>query len=206
MILTGGKQLSVYDPTIAKLEDAGSNFYITEAHIGKMSRAEASIGQLKELNPLMDVNVIKGPISKELVSKYNLVFVTEMLIPVAELIGINEFCRKLTPAIGFIVTMNLGLYGFTFVDLGPKFIVKDATGESPSSYIMVHVMKGNPGIVRLHEDKKHSYSEGDYVKFREVEGMTELNSLPPTQIKVIDRFSFSICDTSGFGEYTKYLF
>jgi ubiquitin-activating enzyme E1 len=46
--------------------------------------------------------------------------------------------------------------------------------------------------VTVHEDKRHKFQDGDYVKFNEVQGMTELNSLPPTQITVIDGFSFKV--------------
>ena len=42
------------------------------------------------------------------------------------------------------------------------------------------------------------------MQFKEVEGMTEVNSLPPTQIEVIDGFSFKLqCDTTGFGTYSR---
>ena len=44
----------------------------------------------------------------------------------------------------------------------------------------------------VHEDKRHKFEDGDYVQFREVEGMTELNSLPPTKIEVIDGYSFKL--------------
>jgi len=203
MILTGGKAVSIYDPTITDIKDLGSNFYIPEEQCGKESRADACISQLKELNPYMDVNVVKGPITKELLSQYNVVYVTELILPMDQIVEISKICRAFTPAVGFIFTLALGLYGCTFVDLGPKHIVKDANGESTASYIVVHVSQGNPGIVRLHEDKKHVYNDGDYVKFREVEGMTELNSSPPMQIKVIDTHSFSIGDTSKFKDYTK---
>ena len=34
------------------------------------------------------------------------------------------------------------------------------------------IEKGKTTLVTVHEDKRHSYQEGDYVIFREVEGMT----------------------------------
>ncbi|MCP3683743.1 MAG: hypothetical protein GY861_13750, partial [bacterium] len=45
-------------------------------------------------------------------------------------------------------------------------------------------------------------TDGDFVSFREVQGMTELNSLPPQEIKWISPMAFSIGDTSNFGDYT----
>jgi len=39
LILAGPKSVDLYDPTMVSINDLGSNFYIREAHIGKMSRA-----------------------------------------------------------------------------------------------------------------------------------------------------------------------
>ena len=41
LILAGPAQVDIYDPAIVRIEDLGSNFYLTEAHVGKVSRAEA---------------------------------------------------------------------------------------------------------------------------------------------------------------------
>jgi ubiquitin-activating enzyme E1 len=69
---------------------------------------------------------------------------------------------------------------------------------------VTNVTQANPAIVTVHEDKRHKYQDGDYVQFREVQGMTELNALPPTQIEVIDGFSFKLkVDTSSFNNYTR---
>lgn len=58
----------------------------------------------------------------------------------------------------------------------------------------------------VHDEKKHGLVDGDFVKFAEVKGMTQLNSQlggePKVfQIKEIGPFSFSIGDTSSFSEY-----
>lgn len=70
----------------------------------------------------------------------------------------------------------LGLYGYTFVDFGPSFKVYDSNGEEPKSAIVSNITKGNPGLVTVHEDKRHPFNDGDYVRFKEVEGMTEVNN------------------------------
>jgi len=36
----------------------------------------------------------------------------------------------------------------------------------------VNITKDKDGIVTVHEDKRHHFTDGDYVTFREVEGMT----------------------------------
>jgi iron complex transport system ATP-binding protein len=69
-----------------------------------------------------------------------------------------------------------------FLDYGNEFSITDADGEDTKSFIVANATQTNPLIVTVHEDKRHKFQDGDYVKFVEVEGMTELNSLPPTKI------------------------
>jgi ubiquitin-activating enzyme E1 len=58
--------------------------------------------------------------------------------------------------------------------------------------------------VTVHEDKRHKFQDGDYVKFTEVEGMTQLNTLEPTAITVIDGYSFKVhVDATNFGAYVR---
>jgi ubiquitin-activating enzyme E1 len=202
IILTGPKSVSIYDPTLVEMCDLGAGFYFNDQMVGKVARADASVSQLKDLHPHVRVEVVKGPIDNDFLKRHSVVIVTELLLPMNQLIETNKFCRTQTPAIGFILTLAMGLYGCTFVDFGPKFIVKDTTGENPTSFVVTLITKGNPGIVHLHDGRKHDYQDDDYVKFREVQGMAELNAVEPQKIKVINRFSFSIGDTTKFGDYT----
>jgi hypothetical protein len=39
------------------VEDVGRNFYCRPEHVGKISRAEASLAQLKDLNPSVHVGI-----------------------------------------------------------------------------------------------------------------------------------------------------
>lgn len=58
--------------------------------------------------------------------------------------------------------------------------------------------------MHVHEDKRHSYQDGDYVKFTEVEGMTELNDAGAIKISDTKAYSFRLeLDTSGFGAYAR---
>lgn len=40
------------------LNDLGANFYLDESHVGKVSRAEAGLAKLQELNPYVSVSAI----------------------------------------------------------------------------------------------------------------------------------------------------
>jgi ubiquitin-activating enzyme E1 len=46
LILAGPRSVTIYDPTLVQWGDLSSNFYLKEEHVGKVSRAEASIGKL----------------------------------------------------------------------------------------------------------------------------------------------------------------
>jgi len=59
-------------------------------------------------------------------------------------------------------------------------------------------------IVRVQEGKRHPFQDGDYIKFSEVEGMVEANSLEPTLITSIDKESFKVhVDATQFSSYTR---
>lgn len=67
------------------------------------------------------------------------------------------------------------------------------------------IEKGQTTKVTVHEDKRHIYEEGDYVLFREVEGMTEINE-PAGPFKVIKTTPFTVeleLDSTGFNEYSR---
>jgi ubiquitin-activating enzyme E1 len=95
-----------------------------------------------------------------------------------EAIKVNEFCRS--KGVGFILSQNYGPAGFAFLDYGNDFSITDADGEDTKSFIVVSATQTNPLIITVHEDKRHKFQDGDYVKFTEVQGMTELNTLEPT--------------------------
>ncbi len=46
LILAGPKSVTLYDPTLVNIGDLTSNFYCKEAHVGKVTRAEASFEKL----------------------------------------------------------------------------------------------------------------------------------------------------------------
>mmetsp|Transcript_12121 Transcript_12121/g.10438 ORF Transcript_12121/g.10438 Transcript_12121/m.10438 type:complete len:123 (+) Transcript_12121:449-817(+) len=117
------------------------------------------------------------------------------------LIKFNNFCRNRERAIGFIWTGLLGLYGYTFIDFGPNFVVIDPNGEDPRTAIISAITNENNPTVTTHEDKRHGFLDDDHVKFREVEGMSEING-QTFKIKVLSPYAFKLeGDTTNFGKY-----
>jgi len=129
--------------------------------------------------------------------------VCELIIKPSQIYEINQICRKSTPAKGFIAAFTFGLSGHVFVDFGDSFTVCDKDGEETKTYVVVTISNENPGIVFLPDDRQIEFENDELVKFRDVEGMTELNKMPPMPVKLCDKTTISICDTSKFGTYTK---
>lgn len=150
----------------------GSNFYLTEEHVGKVTRSEGAIEKLKELNPYVKVNSITE-FNEDSVTNYNIVVVTENFIGLSALESLNLKCRD--NKVGFIISEAMGASGYVFLDYGVDFVITDPNGEPTKPFIVSNVTQDEKAMVTVHEDKRHTYQEGDYVKFVEVEGMTELN-------------------------------
>ncbi|CAI9181566.1 unnamed protein product [Rangifer tarandus platyrhynchus] len=82
-------------------------------------------------------------------------------------------------------------------------ILTDSNGEQPLTAMVSMVTKGNPGIVTCLDESRHGFESGDFISFTEVQGMNELNGICPLEIKVLGRYTFSICDTSNFSDYIR---
>jgi ubiquitin-activating enzyme E1 len=193
--------VTIHDTTIVTAPDLGSNFYARESDVGSKTRAESSIGQLQELNPYVAVSNYSGEITTDFIKNFDIVVFTST-IDKEHLFKINEFCRTQATPIGFIWAGGLGLYGWTFVDFGPVHGVFDHNGEACISTIITSISNCEKGIVTVNEDKRHGFEDNDWILFREVEGMSEVNN-QKFQIQVISPFSFSIGDTTKFGAYTR---
>ncbi len=155
------------------------------------------------MNPYVKVEVLEnGDVSKltEIVSEYQVVVITEIL-PSSLLKHINEICRANRS--GFIYSATTGISGYVFVDFNDH-IIRDENGEECKQYIVRTITNDNPGIVLIDDtigNGKLAFADGDYVTFKEVNGMTELNDGQPRKIRYVSPIAFSIGDTSSYGEY-----
>lgn len=77
LILSGPSAVCLHDDGLAEVANMGCNFYLKPEHIGKVTRAEASLCQLKELNPYCKVSVHSGKITKELLADFDVVVITD---------------------------------------------------------------------------------------------------------------------------------
>jgi ubiquitin-activating enzyme E1 len=136
------------------------------------------------------------------VPSFHVVVITELMNK-DFLIEVDSLCRE--KKIGFIYSATLGITGYCFVDFGNEHFIRDNNGEECKTYLARIITKDKEGVVTIDDSiggGKLALGDGDYVTFREVGGMTELNDGKPRQIKFISSISFSIGDTSSYGDYT----
>jgi ubiquitin-activating enzyme E1 len=172
--------------------------------VDKKSRAEATLPHLQKLQN--NIDIYKGELAHDftILKSYKIVVISEIIArSTAE--SLNNFCRE--NKIGFIYCACLGLFVFSFTDFGENFLTMDVDGEESYQYKIKSISKQNPGIVKVEipdRDKlrnSDAFSHGEFVSFKEISGMTELNESPPRPIRVISHDSFSIEDTSKFSDY-----
>lgn len=206
LILAGPASVTLMDDTLVAIEDLGSNFYCKEEHVGKVTRAEACLQQLSELNPYVKVKACTPNDVVEMLKqgKLQLVCQTELLIN--GLYGaptpMDAICREY--GAGYICTACLGPWGFTFLDFGTKHTINDADGELTRQYVVSHIEKGETTTVTVHEDRRHHFQEGDFVQLREVEGMTQINDLQPAKVTKTTPFTFVLeLNSTGFTDYAR---
>jgi len=203
VILAGVKSVTLFDATVVATADLGSQFYLTEADVGKATRAQASHHKLQELNSYVDVKLLDGAhiqFNEAFFQSHSFSVVVMTQGTLEEATHINQVCHSLN--IKFIWSSNAGLVGAVFADMGDEHIISDLTGEQPLRGLISHISTANPGIVTVHEDHRHGLQDGDYVTFEEVEGMTQVNGSAPRKIRVITPYTFSIEDTTKYTPYT----
>lgn len=57
LILSGVKGVTIQDDELTRIEDLGSNFYLSNSDVGKVSRGQACISKLAELNKDVKVSL-----------------------------------------------------------------------------------------------------------------------------------------------------
>jgi molybdopterin/thiamine biosynthesis adenylyltransferase len=72
IVLMGVKHLTIADGAPVQLRDLSSNFFLSEADVGK-PRAQAVRAKLQELNDRCELKLHEGPVTEELVAQYRVV-------------------------------------------------------------------------------------------------------------------------------------
>jgi ubiquitin-activating enzyme E1 len=215
IILSGPESVTIFDPVITSINDLSSNFNLSEEDVNKKLRDEASLDKLKELNPHVNVSLLRfeKPFNNifeytnalcEKVLQFDVVVFTE-LQACSLLCQVNNICRKNN--IKFIYACCLGLAGYIFTDFGDKHTIFEESGGAPTTYNIKSITKDTKdkkGLVTIDNEKgENNFSIGENctIKFSDIEGMTELND-KEFQVEYENYESFKIKqDTSNFHDY-----
>ncbi len=189
IILAGPKEVSISDKNICKINDLGSNFYVSEEDVNKKTLEDACYDKLNELNPYVTISKHKG-LFKEDITKFNLIIITEIM-KLEELYELNNICRRYNKK--FIYTLNLGLTGYLFNDFGEEHTIYDLNGEKKISYEIFNIEERENEnkyeiFLNIKDDEELRLKEGDYVVFKKVKGLEFLNDLKQRKIiKIKDK-------------------
>ncbi|XP_037069902.1 ubiquitin-like modifier-activating enzyme 1 isoform X3 [Pollicipes pollicipes] len=194
VILSGVKRVTLHDPGTVEVADLGSQFFLTEADVGR-GRADASLVPLAKLNPYVNTEVHAGELDEPLLRQFSTLVLTGATLD--EQLRLAEVCRR--HGVALIVADTRGLFGQVFCDFGPEFVVRDATGESAQTAMVAGITRD--GTVSCLDETRHGLEDGDLVTFSEVKGMVELNDASPIKIKVTGPYTFSIGSTEAYSEY-----
>ncbi len=196
IILPGFKSVTLCDIKPITLDDVGTNYYATEADIGK-NRAEHSCQKLRELNPYVEVKCIDNMDYNSLID-YSVVIFVDCSVELNIMAG--NICHNKTK---FIATNLYGLIGSIFCDNGDNFKVIDPTGEEPQTRFIDHIENKADPIVTCIETKGHFLTNGDFVTFKNIKGLDELNDIDPIEIQYVGEFQFRLkgFTTENFGKY-----
>ncbi|KAH0627077.1 hypothetical protein JD844_002460 [Phrynosoma platyrhinos] len=203
IVLAGIKALTIHDTKQCKTWDLGTNFFVHKDDILNLrNRAEATHHHIAELNPYVQVMSSTAPLNEvtdiSFLRQYQCVIVTEMKLSLQK--KINDFCHAQHPPIKFISADVYGMWARLFCDFGDEFEVLDTTGEEPKEIFIANISQSSPGIVTCLDNNPHKLETGQFVTFREINGMSCLNG-STHQITVISPYSFSIGNTTDMEPY-----
>eukprot|EP00079_Xenopus_tropicalis_P014529 XP_004911132.1 PREDICTED: ubiquitin-like modifier-activating enzyme 6 isoform X2 [Xenopus tropicalis] len=200
IVLAGIKALTIHDNRKCEMWDLGTNFFIKEDDVkNKKNRAETCLPHIAELNPYVHVESSTVPLDDlSFLKHYQCVILTETRLSLRK--KICNFCHAQQPPIKFISSEAFGICAYLFCDFGNEFEVTDTTGEEPKEIFISNITQSTPGVVTCFENRPHKLENGQFVTFREVNGMTSLNG-SRHQITVISPYSFSIGDTAHMEPY-----
>ena len=202
LILSGPKEIYLYDKNIITIFDLGSGYYFSEEKVNKFCRDEGCIDQLSKLNSFVEVKILNDDIITALNNNaFNIIIITELLEE-EKLYQINEICRKNN--IGFIYGCTLGLIGFIFVDFGNDFYILNKYGREPKTFYINNITNEENAVITVDpasiQDK--FLSNDSYIIISEVKGMSEINKNTPIKVIAIDNNKISInINTSCFNKY-----
>jgi ubiquitin-activating enzyme E1 len=194
VILAGVKAVTIHDSQTVQLSDLASNFCLTHNQIGH-NRVTGSLPRLSDLNENVTVSAETCELSESFLSRFECVVFTSSSCESA-IFRISRICHLL--GIPFILCESRGVFGFLFNDFGDSFVVHEPNSEDPKQFLISWITRAEMAMVTVPEGESHGLSDGDWVRFEGLEGMTDLNGRT-FQVSIETRTRFRInCDTREF--------
>lgn len=209
LILAGPGKVTLHDSTVVDWPDLAANFCLKPEHVGKQSRAHASLPFLKELNSYVNVSVATGPLDAHLVAQHDVFVLCNCTKQQVE--EVSDLCRGLRKYL--IVGGAYGLCFSVFVDFGDEFKVVDTNGEQPKQIMVESIVeedgdsangdsakgdgaKGNGTSKRLTincvDDKRLPFEQGGKVELSDVDGFNDgLNGMS-CEVLSVSKHSFVV--------------
>lgn len=114
----------------------------------------------------------------------------------------NENVRNQTTV--FIESSVRGLAGRIFCDFGKGHLISDADGQQPHTVVVDGVSRDEQAVVFVDASKSGRVEQGEYIKFRDVTGMKELEGIKACKVVKVDPGSSTLTidvDTREFGDF-----
>eukprot|EP00008_Paramoeba_atlantica_P008298 CAMPEP_0201480162 /NCGR_PEP_ID=MMETSP0151_2-20130828/4697_1 /ASSEMBLY_ACC=CAM_ASM_000257 /TAXON_ID=200890 /ORGANISM="Paramoeba atlantica, Strain 621/1 / CCAP 1560/9" /LENGTH=1086 /DNA_ID=CAMNT_0047861931 /DNA_START=42 /DNA_END=3302 /DNA_ORIENTATION=- len=191
LVLAGPGRVVIHDDDIVTPADLGVSFLLTKEHVGQ-PRAAASLPGLVELNLDMKVESHSGEITKEFLSEFVAVVVTNYP-PFSKLVEWNEHCRANN--ITFVLAQSTGAFASIFSDFGPKHLVTDLDGENVMTHNIQTIKRSESGegeekvsdlILEVTADS-HGLDDENVIQISSCVGMEELNGKQCTVNRVYQK-------------------
>lgn len=196
-ILQGCRKIVLHDTYLISEKDKSTNYYISDQDIGQ-NRALSVYKNLSELNSNVIVEISTINLTSKYIKTFNVVVLVDCKFNFAE--KINNYTHNHN--IKFIYCNTLGLLGQIFCDFGKNFISYDINGENVKTCLIKHISNDVNPIVECHESTPHNMSSGDFIRFTNVSGMSQINDIQSVEIEYVNKISFRIkLDTTFFDKY-----
>jgi len=163
LILSNVGGVVLWDDVVCEEVHRGSNFYVTSEHVleGGVTLAEASLGELRTLNPYCRVDTLaktegdalgdEAVLSKDVLGTHRpfAAIVVTKLLPKKVLFRLNETARA--NGIAFIMAISNGVTSSIFSDFGPQHEITDATGEPTQTLAIsnMEVIEEKPKLLQV---------------------------------------------------------
>ncbi|KPA86321.1 putative mitochondrial ubiquitin-activating enzyme e1 [Leptomonas pyrrhocoris] len=176
LALAGIHTIRLYDPRTPTVQDVGVNFAVTEQALSSgNSVAALSASYIQELNPNTRVRAIDALTEDYVKDSIALIFTAAAPdLSLTTLNRWNDFCRRHTPTVSFVLAMQLAACGSVFADHGPSFTVRDADGRPM-------LQKSITEVVTLTDKTGEKYTR---IRYETPEGQTPGALRDYTQIKL----------------------